>query len=132
MAEVAVGIGQTAVPDLAAEKVVLGVALAEAESEAAVRILMEAHHDAVRIRILGLPQIAIVEEPADFALCVDDDRLRRELPGHGAAHRIVPDSAHGLRIRRAEIVDEVEAVCKLLVNLLDRDREEKALFLGAA
>ena len=130
--EVGVGVGQTAVPDLAAHEVVLGVALAEAESEAAVRILVEAHHHAVGIRILGLPEVAVVEEPTDFALRVDDDRLGRELPGHGAAHRVVPDGAHGLGVRRAEVVDEVEAVGELLGDLLHVGLEHQALFVRGA
>ena len=132
VAEVGEFLGQAAVEDLAAHEVVLRVALAVAPGERAVGRLAEAHHDAGAVNRFVVVDRRRVEVPAHGARCVDHGDLRIEGPFKGAAHRIVPDGAGGLRGRRQQIVDEVDAVLVLLGHLEDLRVEHVALLVGRA
>ena len=115
--EVVVAVRKTTVPDLAAHKVVLHVALAVAPGEGAVLILAEAHHVAAVVE--GIKRIDGIREeiPAIVALRVDDADLRVEVPFKRAAHGIVPDGMGGLAREVLGVVEEVEAVLELRINL---------------
>ena len=132
MAEVVIAFGQTAVEDLAAHDVVLGVALAVAPGEHAVVVLAEAHHDAALIDGARIKDRLGMQVPTQLALCVDDADLRIAAPFERAARRVVPHGALGLRIVIENVVDEVEAVLETLFNLDDLRVEEAALLSGRA
>ena len=130
--EVGVADGQAAVEDLAAHQVVLGVALAVAEGEEAVVGLMEAHHDAGLVDVLGIVDRRDEHVPADVARRVDHGVLRIVDPLKRAAHRVVPGRACDVAARRQEVVDEVEAVLEFGRNLLHFGLEHGVVLGGRA
>ena len=116
--EVRVTRRKPAVKDFAAEKVVLGVALAVAEGKHPVRSLMKAHHDAGLVDIFRVVNGIDVHVPADFALGVNDGVLRIVVPFESAAHRVIPDDTGEFPARGKEVIDEVEAVGEFRCDLL--------------
>ena len=124
---------QATVEDFAAEHVVLGVALAVTEDEVAVGRLLEAHHDARLVGLLGVVHFDVGHEvPTHGARRVDDRVFGTERPFERAAHGVVPHEARSVGGSRNEVVDEVETILEGGIHLFDLHVERRMGLAGRA